>query len=458
MMPVLHLAARWLFLALIVLAPWAYGCTEAWAVRGLNAGMALVLLLWIDGCVLRGVWPAVHRVPVLCSALLLLLGWGMTLHPRYALDAATHTFSPVAAPFPWAPGTVDRALSWEAMLRVTGLLGMLLFVSEVSASALWRRRLWWTLAGTGVSIVLLGLIQRIGAAPMIFWEPRPTQASFFATYYYAGNAGAFLNLVLTPIAGLALLAARNPDAHVQRAIWVPGWLLCLTAIFVNTSRTAQAIALGLTAVFAVAQARVVLTAAERPRSAVCAIYGAAILAAVAGLIFFSGWERTAAKWGVMQSQLNTDNPRWQALQTAVQILPDAGAFGLGPGTFAAVFPHYTGPLGAAIAGIWRYTHNDYLQAAIEWGFCGAALWAVLFFGGLWRCFTCCRTPAPGAAPGQPVPRTRDRLVLFCAGLSLAGVALHALIDFPLQIASLQLYVATFLGLAWSPAVSHAGWR
>lgn len=445
-MPAALLAtSRWVFLALLVLAPWAYGCTEAWAIRWLNAGMALVLLLWVDACLLGGAWPAVHRAAVICVALLLAQGWWMALHPHFAFDGEAHVFRPITAWLGWAPGSVDGALSHAAMLRFTGLLGMVLFVADLAASSLWRRRLWWTVAGTGVSIVLLGLVQRVGAAPMIFWEDRQTQASFFATYYYAGNAGAFLNLVLTPLAGLALLAVRNPDAHVPRAIWIPGWLLCLAGLFVNTSRTAQAIAIALTAVFALSQARVFLGSTELPRRSVCAIYLAAILAAVAALVVFSGWERTASKWGVTQSQLNADNPRWQALQAATRILPDAGVFGLGPGTFGAAFPHYTGPMGDAIAGIWRYAHNDYLQTAIEWGVCGALVWAVLFFGGLARCFACCQQ----MATSKPRVKTRDRLVYFCAGLSLAGVAIHALVDFPLQIASLQLYAATFLGLGWT---------
>src|SRR5207302_2014599 len=97
-------------------------------------------------------------------------------------------------------------------------------------------------------------------------------------------------------------------------------------------------------------------------------------------------------------------------------------------------------------------HNDYLQTIIEWGYLGTVLWGIVFAGGL-----------AGAAlqvKGPKLERLRndlksrlgsDPFVLGCLVLAISGALLHAVVDFPLQIASIELYVAVLLGLCWHRA-------
>ena len=77
---------------------------------------------------------------------------------------------------------------------------------------------------------------------------------------------------------------------------------------------------------------------------------------------------------------------------------------------------------------------------IEYGYLGAAVWAVLFFGSIGRGFFRARDGGL---------RTSDRLEYAVSVLALVGVALHSLVDFPLQIASIQLYVMLFLAFCWT---------
>ena len=79
---------------------------------------------------------------------------------------------------------------------------------------------------------------------------------------------------------------------------------------------------------------------------------------------------------------------------------------------------------------------------------GSSLWALLFFGGI----------AVGVLSYHRYAMQtgcQRRVIQPLAIVALGGVAMHALVDFPFQIESLQLYVATYLGLCWGSSLWHA---
>jgi O-antigen ligase len=133
-------------------------------------------------------------------------------------------------------------------------------------------------------------------------------------------------------------------------------------------------------------------------------------------------------------------------------LPDAGLFGFGPGTFRAVFPGYNAVSANQAPGSWRFLHEDYLQTLLEWGWIGGILWALLFFGGITVGIRAYKAHA--RREWTPRRSVLQPLVI----IALMGVALHALVDFPVQIESIQLYVATYLGLCWGSRLWHERFR
>jgi O-antigen ligase len=173
----------------------------------------------------------------------------------------------------------------------------------------------------------------------------------------------------------------------------------------------------------------------------------AILLALIALAQATHLEQPLTRWQAESQRISTD-ARWQAWHVAFAALPNAGLFGFGPGTFRVVFPTYNIGLVNQVQGTWRFLHEDYLQTLLEWGWVGSSLWGLLFVGGITigiRSYN-----KYGKEDWMPRRRVLQPLVI----IALLGVAAHALVDFPLQIESIQLYVATYLGLSWGSALWH----
>jgi O-antigen ligase len=438
---------RWLFLALIIYAPWAYGCTRCWTKILLIQSLLALSLLSVCSLFIRRRCPRVTTSAGVVALTLLGLGWLSTLNSVSTYDELTQVFSPTSQPLPGLFGAWDAAFSHRAMLLVTALIGAFFISMDLAANPIWRRRLFVTLALSGGLLLLFGLVERATGAQGIFWDTSARKSTFFATYFYHANAGAFINLTLPLVAGQAILAFQNQRGQLGRALWVFLLLVSIAAVFVNTSRASMVIGTLITAILAGGGMIVAIRrgrAIRRPR-ALATVLVVSICAVILTLSF--GIERSLLRWNnTLDSLFASGGELWAGRVSIYRIcwlsLPAAGWFGFGPGTFSIIFPFLEQKHGIALEGILRYAHQDYLQTALEWGVIGFLLWAILIGGAILRTLL--------HLLRDPRSVTREHgMWIALSTLSLIGVLIHSLVDFPLQIASLQLIAAVLLGQLWA---------
>jgi O-antigen ligase len=412
----------------------------------LDCILAVVFLLWAAGCLVRRKWPVIPW-PLWAGALLVaLLGWFEIANAQASYDRDQFVFNPLKQLLPFAPGVVDRRDSIPIMLNASAMLGAICFAADLARRQVWRTRIWWTVALNGIAVMICGLGMKVFGIYInssivtgeIGWDS-------FAFFYYHGNAGAFINLILPMAGGLAAWAFMRLDTQTERAIWVPALLICVASSVVSVSKGGMAIAFCLLIALGVWFARVnsgrKIFTMSRLHWIILGIATVLLVGAMASL----GWSGAASRWATLSSSSGKEaslQSRWLVTVACFRMMADSGFWGFGPGNFSICFPHYANDLGDAIAGQWYYAHDDYLQTIVEWGYVGAALLAAIFFGGIWSGFRRLR--------GLPMPEG-DAVLLAVTLLALAGVAVHAAFDFPLQIASIQLYAATYLGICWAGA-------
>src|SRR6266436_5516590 len=244
-MPFVRNAARRIFLAALTYAPWAYGGTTSASIQIINWLLLAAFILWIVELAVNGRRPAFPRLLLFLTVALTGVGGWMALNAISIYDSDFYVFVPLRNFASQLTGSVDFAISAAWMLRGALLLCAILFVVDLSQSNRWLLRLWYTISLVAGSIAFLGLLQKATGAQMIFWQTAPVwgATTFFATYYYHGNAGAFLNLVWPLTAGLAVRAFSTRSHPAMRAMWMSVFVLTIAAVVANTSRMAQLIAL-----------------------------------------------------------------------------------------------------------------------------------------------------------------------------------------------------------------------
>ena len=414
-------------------APLAYGCTRPEMLPPLYALLGAAMITGAASFVAERRWPYVPRLALICIVAVLIQGWWLT-------------FSPVFPSLVYSSGglvdtTFDhiQKLSLQSMELTTYMLGAFVLTCGLFGHPTLRRFILFAAALSGALICMLGDVLKIAGEPLMryFWSPLDVYWNDFALYRYQGNAGAFLNLVWPLILVFTRRAYTPIKSSTRKIAWTVFSVSCAMALFLNASKAALVV--GLLILPWPFLSRLMRLKQRTLGFIAC---GAVLLVAV-GLVISSHFVEETA----FQRMTNTTEVyesfggRVDAYKQYLNAVPDSGWFGFGPGLFQLAFPYQTSPLGNVSVGLREYAHQDYLQTTLEWGWFGTVMWTLFVGGGVYQAFKC---------HGQKVLFTSktERHLILAAILGVVGTLGEALIDFPLQIASIRLFFLVSLALCW----------
>jgi len=332
---------------------------------------------------------------------------------------------------------------------------------------------YWTDATRSRALLLTLVLVSLGMV-LFFFEQKIVDSSLaltsidgkytlaFATYRYHGNGAAYLNLCWPFAAALAVYATVR-----QTLLW-PMWFIPLTATFIatflNVSKAGNVLAgVGVILMIALCIPFVRMRLKRRRKIRRSRLLAALvpILIVIMAIPFALPWQR----WRFFSENVEKPGSRLDAYECFVKMVGDADLGGLGPGTFGKYSDRYL--VDAPLLRDYQYdfAHEDYLQTVIEWGYIGAALWVLLLVPPYFLLLRgALRVPERRRqdfdeyrinfldhiiAFFNAIPNSKEACVAAAGATAAILTALHAVVDFPMQIASLQFYFLTVMALGWS---------
>jgi tetratricopeptide (TPR) repeat protein len=418
--------AQWLVAGVLVVAAFAIGGSDRWVIIGCAALAAVA----------AGTALTSQREMVQPSPLLVFLGLAAALTllqiiPLPALLIAHLSPGKYALvvdnaralgedPPSWIALSLDPPATLLELTKLAGYVALAYTCLRLSGSPRGRRWIASVVALVGIAMAVAAIGHRVVGAETVFgiYAPHQKQASSFVAPLLNQNHLAALMALCAPIAiGLALT-----DTGRARIGWSAGALACVTVGLLAESREgAFAMLVGLFAIGVLALAQ--RGAGSRQMSAIrrsdAIAIGIAVVSALVllGVLTAGGLAREFAATNL--GEIHRTDSKFAAWRSGAPFLDDYPWLGIGRGAFEVA------STSAVDSHAYQFTHveNEYLQAAVDWGFLGAGILSLAF---VWLATTAAR---------------KGRAGLFEAGV-LAGVvalAVENLADFSL----------------WMPGVAYA---
>ncbi len=455
------------FIALVLLAPLPFGgnIPVAWTAYAFVVGL-LVMIVSINNLVMRRP-PAVPLrwigFPVFLFALVCLwaLIQSLSLTPSFMRNplwsAASEAFGePLSGAISANP--FETRVSLMRLLTYGAVFWMALQLARDRSRAV----LLLHAITIGIALyALYGLILwSVGSELIPWYEKGAGRGAVTSTFVNRNNFATFVGLGSVMFLGLVIHKTRQilRRGHGERfkyrferflsgvagvgGLYLIGLLMTLGAVFLTQSRAgflSTLAALGILMALSLRREKSGRTSSRGQGSmGMAGLVGIAVVAfgAIIATFSMSGEQITSR---IINSEL-TDAGRKAVYPRLVEAIKDYPLLGTGYGSFEDMFPLYRDESISAF-GRWDKAHSTYLEVMMELGLPAALILFIAIGSMIYLCLRGAMT------------RHRDRYIPLIAFAASVLVALHALVDFSLQIPGLTITYAAILGLgvaqSWS---------
>jgi O-antigen ligase len=389
------------FCGLLIFAVLAFGAVDEWSTFTLEAGAAILFLLWAADQV-RSQQIRVSNNPLYPPAILF--------------------FALILAQIVLHRSAYSYVTRYEALQYVS--YGILLFIAaECLATESTRKVFAQVMCIFGFVYAFFSLVQALTPNGKIFWfhTSHFPSATIFGSYVNHNHFAGLMEM-LTPIPLVISMGHILHGGKRALAGFCAG--LMATTIFLSGSRGGMIAFICQSIVFGA-------IAFGKRRSPRLAVGSMALCVFILALLFFLDRGQALVHLGELNPDIRLDISK-----DSLKLFSHRPVMGWGLGTFPTIYPRYRSFYTNLFI---NEAHNDYAQLLVETGMLGFAL-MVWFLVGLYR-------------RGLPTSRSWefrwDWAVSLSALLGCTGILVHSFVDFNLQIPGNAAFFYALCGLAAS---------
>jgi len=454
---------------MVLFSPWAFGTTEHWSIWTMNITAYALGVLFLSKWMIRWStgfrpWPSVadkneisprqHRLGLIlktcnlltaiCMLLLLVYILTSAINARASFNLSTHEYTYFEGINKSLPHSYDAKGTWFLFWQYLGLIILFWSVRDWLSGARPTRssislnprlkQLLFLICLNGGALALECILQRIYYGDyqgklLFLVEPGLNSSNIaqFGPFAYRSNAASYFNLIWPLGLGLfALLGRENLDYGKRRIgngpelLLIPCTILAASGPIISSARGGALVMVGLLILVTVS------LMFFKIRSRFLRLSVSITLIVAMATAYYLGWEKLEPR--LIDIYSNTMSGRTAIYEVTYKMIDEYGLFGSGPGTFEAIAQF---ELGGRFTKWASWVHNDYLEFYLTFGKPGVAIFIALIVT-LALQFAVVFWESP------------TRSLKWFGLISVVGVAIHAILDFPIQIYSILILLALII--------------